>query len=108
MLNSSIDYAFLTSAGGWRVTGSRVSLDSVVHSYWEGLSPEAIVAEFPSLTAEQVYGAIAFYLRNRAEIDRYLEEQEARWQALKEQSESENAALLARLRAVRDSRKSAG
>lgn len=108
MLKPPTDYAFLTPAGGWRVTGSRVSLDSVVHAYWEGLSPEAIVAEFSSLSAEQVYGAIAFYLRNREEIDRYLDEQEACWEALKQRSESENAPMLERLRAIRDSRASAG
>jgi uncharacterized protein (DUF433 family) len=58
MIEPAIDYAFLTPDGGWRVTGSRVSLDSVVRCYWEGLSPEAIVDAFPSLSPEQVYGAL--------------------------------------------------
>ena len=108
MIEPAINYAFLTPEGGWRVTGSRVSLDSVVHAYWEGFSPEAIVDAFPTLNAEQVYGAIAFYLRNRAEIDSYLELQKVRWEELRQESERNNAALLQRLRAFRAAQKSAG
>lgn len=61
--------------GGYRVRGTRVSLDSVVYRFLEGLSPESIQADcFPTLTLEQVYGAITFYLANRAEVDAYLRE----------------------------------
>jgi uncharacterized protein (DUF433 family) len=41
------------------VSGSRVSLESVIYAFLEGLSPETIAAEcFPVLSLEQVYGAI--------------------------------------------------
>lgn len=63
--------------GGYWVADSRVSLDSVVYAFLDGLSPETIVAEcFPVLSLEQVYGAIAYYLANRAEIDLFLEASE--------------------------------
>jgi uncharacterized protein (DUF433 family) len=101
-------YVVQTSQGSWQVAGSRVSLDSVVYAYWEGLSPEAIVAAFPSLCAEQVYGAIAFYLHNRHEIDQYIGQQKSRWEELKERSETENGPLLERLRAARAARESTG
>jgi hypothetical protein len=32
-------YVLQTLEGGWRITGRRVSLDSIVHAYWEGRSP---------------------------------------------------------------------
>jgi uncharacterized protein (DUF433 family) len=54
------------------VSQTRISLDSIVYAFQKGLSPESIVQSFPLLTLEQVYGAIAFYLANRAEIDAYL------------------------------------
>ena len=54
------------------VSGSRVSLDSVVYAWKEGFSPESICDNFPSLTLEQVYGAVTHYLANQAEIDSYL------------------------------------
>lgn len=60
--------------GGFYVAGTRISLDSVVYSFKEGLSPEAIQEDFPLLKLSQVYGTIAFYLDHEAEIDKYLEE----------------------------------
>ena len=63
--------------GGYWIAGSRVSLDSVVYAFLEGLSPESIVDSFEALTLEQVYGAIAYYLGHRAAIDAYLKQAEA-------------------------------
>jgi uncharacterized protein (DUF433 family) len=62
--------------GGYYIAGTRVSLDSVVYAFNEGQSPAAIQHNFPTLKESQIYGAIAFYLDHRAEIDRYLEETE--------------------------------
>src|SRR5437870_4674179 len=49
--------------GTYRIGGSRVSLDSVVYAYRRGASPESIQRSFPSLTLEEVHGALAFYFR---------------------------------------------
>lgn len=58
---------------GYWIVGSRISLESVILEFLEGLSPETIAAEyFPTLTLEQVYGAITYYLAHRSEIDTYL------------------------------------
>lgn len=70
--------------GGYWVAGSRVSLDSIVGCFLEGLSPETIVAEcFPVLSLEQVYGAITYYLAHRADVDAYLKASEAEEQAFR-------------------------
>lgn len=58
--------------GGYWVQGTRVSLDSVVYRFREGLSPESIAECFSGLSLEQVYGTITYYLAQRAEIDAYL------------------------------------
>ena len=55
------------------VSRTRVSLDSVVYGFLSGQSAESIAQAFPVLTLEQVYGAIAYYLAHRDEVDRYLE-----------------------------------
>ena len=62
--------------GGYYVAGTRVSLDSVVYAFRGGDSAETIQQNFPSLTLEQVYGAVAFYLAHRAEIDANIREGE--------------------------------
>ncbi|RMH84654.1 MAG: DUF433 domain-containing protein, partial [Calditrichaeota bacterium] len=70
---------------GYWIAGTRVSLDSVVYAFLEGLSPETIVAEcFPVLSLEQVYGAIAYYLSHRDEIDAYLKQAEAEFDAFRQ------------------------
>ena len=72
--------------GGYRVAGSRVSLDSIVYAFLSGQTAESIAQSFPALTLEQVYGAIAFYLANRREIDAYLENTKADFEAMRQAS----------------------
>jgi len=67
--------------GVYRITDTRVSLDSIVYAWWAGQSAETIAQSFPVLTLEQVYGAITFYLAHKEEIDRYLEQQRADYEA---------------------------
>ena len=69
---------------GYAVTGSRVSLDSIVYAFVSGESAESIAQAFPLLTLEQVYGAITFYLAHRDEIDRYLAQQRREFDAARE------------------------
>src|SRR5258708_6740432 len=59
------------------VAGSRVTIDCVVYGYLGGESAETIQDNFPALTLEEIHGAIAYYLRHRADIDKYLEEKHA-------------------------------
>ena len=106
MSQTTVEYVEQTSDGGWRLADSRVSLDSVIHGYWNGRSPEAIAEEFPSLSVEQVYGAIAFYLRHRTQMDLFLEEQAELWKQVQRHSQSQHGPLLDRLRHSRVGRKS--
>jgi uncharacterized protein (DUF433 family) len=87
---------------GYWVTGTRISLDSIVVTFLDGLSSETIASEcFPELTLEQVYGAIAFYLGNRDHIDAYLRTSEAEFANLQQalsQADPEFARKLATAR----------
>jgi uncharacterized protein (DUF433 family) len=65
--------------GGYFVSGTRVSLDSIVYAYRLGESAESIRQNFPSLSLVQVYGAITFYLLNQHTVDAYLREAEKEW-----------------------------
>jgi len=87
--------------GAYRVAGTRVSLDSIVYCYREGLSPEGIAESFPALTLEQVYGAIAFYLANQKMVDEYLLDGENLSHELQAESRRQNADLITRLQRAR-------
>jgi uncharacterized protein (DUF433 family) len=54
---------------GFHLVGSRVPLDCVVQEFREGQSPEAIRSDSPTLSLEQVYGAITFYLGHKDQVD---------------------------------------
>jgi len=81
----------------YRVAGTRVALDSIVRRFWEGDTPESIVQSFPVLTLEQVYGAIAYYLRHQATIDAYLKQAESAETAIVDQLRHQNQTLHERL-----------
>jgi uncharacterized protein (DUF433 family) len=67
--------------GGYYVAGVRISLDSLVHAFNEGQSPETILENFPLLKLSQIYGAIAFYLDHKTEVDQRLDETEREFEA---------------------------
>lgn len=87
--------------GVYRVADTRVSLDSIVCRYREGLSAESIAESFPALTLEQVYGAIAFYLANQKMLDEYVRQGRELARELQSESRRRNADLVTRLRRAR-------
>ena len=87
--------------GVYRIGNTRVSLDSIVYLFREGMSAESMVDSYPALTLEQVHGALAFYLRNQKEIDAYLEKGRCEADLLHQQSRKTNADLIAKLQRAR-------
>lgn len=87
--------------GAYRISGTRVSLDSIVYAFLRGASPESIAQSFPVLTLEEVYGAIAFYLGHQTEVEAYLREGEKEFEALRQQSRQSNPLLYRKLEEAR-------
>jgi len=87
--------------GVYRIGESRVSLDSLVYLFREGMSAESMVESYPSLSLEQVHGALAFYLSHQREVDTYLREGERLAAVEHEESRRTNADLIAKIRRAR-------
>ena len=94
--------------GAYRVGDTRVSLDSLVYLFREGMSAESMVECYPALTLEQVLGALAFYLGNQKEIDTYLTEGQREAQVQHKQSRQTNAELIAKLQRARNASEISG
>ncbi len=94
-------------AGNYYVTGTRISLDSIVHAFRRGDSPEAICQSFELLRLEEVYGAVAYYLANQAGVDAYLIRQNEKWAEGRHNAEPLPADLRERLVRARDELKTA-
>lgn len=90
------DYVEKRNGGFW-ITGKRVSLDSIAYAHMAGYSPEEIEAAFPAVTLEEVHGAIAFYLANRAEVEATLSEEELELERLRTLGRARNPALFKKL-----------
>jgi uncharacterized protein (DUF433 family) len=65
--------------GGFYIRGTRVPLDSIVYEFRNGASPESIRQAFSTLTLEQVYGAITFYLGHQEQVDNTIRDAERAW-----------------------------
>lgn len=68
--------------GGYYVARSRVSLASIIYEYRDGAAAETIRQNFPTLSLEQIHGAIAFYLGHQEEAEAYLRDLEQKWDEL--------------------------
>src|SRR5690349_17950688 len=88
--------------GNYYVAGTRISLDSIVHAFRRGESPETICQNFELLSLEEVYGAIAYYLANQPDIDAYLLRQSERWIEEKRHAEPLPSNLRERLMRARE------
>lgn len=87
--------------GAYRVGDTRVSLDSLVYLYREGMSAESMVDCYPALSLEQVHGALAFYLADQRTVDAYLANGQRTAETLHKQSRQTNADLIAKLKRSR-------
>ena len=84
------------------VAGTRISLDSIVHAFLRGESPETMCQNFELLRLEEVYGAIAYYLANQPEIDAYLIRRDEKWVEGRRNAEPLPASLREKLMRARD------
>jgi uncharacterized protein (DUF433 family) len=71
-----------------RVGGTRVTLDTVVHAFNQGATAEEIVQQYPALNLADVYGAIAYYLHVRTDVDAYLEQRQQQARRIRQENEA--------------------
>ena len=87
-----------------RVSGTRVTLDTLIFAFIEGATAEEIAQQYPSLELADIYAAIAYYLRHRSEVESYLKKRQKQADIVLMENESRfdprgiRARLLARRR----------
>lgn len=89
--------------GRIHVSGTRVSLDTVVFAFKQGSTPEEIVADYSTLDLSDVYAVITYYLQNEAEVEDYLQRRQAQRDEVRREMETRfpQTGLRARLLARR-------
>ena len=94
-----------------RVKGTRIGIETVLYDYiHRACTPEEIAQTYPSLSLEQVYATILYYLHNKEAVSKYvadwLEWNHQQWKA-QQQNPSPAILRLRKLKAERESMKKA-
>jgi uncharacterized protein (DUF433 family) len=88
-------------AGDILLEGSRVFLEHVVEAFQQGKHPEDIQQGFPSISLADIYAVIAYYLRHRNEVERYMARQQERAvQAMADAQPYAPTALIEKMNAI--------
>jgi uncharacterized protein (DUF433 family) len=71
-----------------RVGKTRVTLDTVVSVFKQGLTAEEIVYRYPSLKLADVYATIGFYLNHQQEVEAYLQQRQQQAQEIRKMNQA--------------------
>ena len=67
------DYFDFLASDDIRIKWHRIGIESVLYEYiHRAQTPEEIAERFPTLSLDQIYATILYYLRNKPKIDAYL------------------------------------
>lgn len=97
-MSDAVQYVSDDERGVKRVGRTRVMLDSVVAGFHQGHSAETIAQQYPALSLEEIYGAIAYYLANKEAVDEYLRGQDEVWRAARERADETASSVVSRMR----------
>ncbi len=89
-----------TADGAFRIGKTRVTLDTLIVVFNQGLTPEEIVQQFPTLKLADVYATITYYLRHQSEVDDFLKQRRIEAERLQAQIEANSDYRLIRKRLI--------
>jgi uncharacterized protein (DUF433 family) len=69
------DYFNFLAPNDIRLAGSRIGIETILYEYiYRARTPEEIAQTYPSITLEQVYATILYYLHNKEAVSKYIAE----------------------------------
>ncbi|WRH65336.1 MAG: DUF433 domain-containing protein [Planktothrix sp. GU0601_MAG3] len=67
------DYFNFLAADDIRLKGTRIGIETILFDHlFRAKTPEEIAHTYPSLTLEQVYATILYYLHNKPAVEAYM------------------------------------
>ena len=95
------DYFNFLAEDDIRIKGTRIGIETVLDEYiHEGKTAEAIAERFHTVTLEQVYATILYYLQNREKVGAYLEDYLEYCRKAREEYEKNPPPVVVRLRKI--------
>jgi len=71
-----------------RVSKTRVTLDTIVAAFLEGLTAEEIAVQYPVVPLADVYSVIGYYLHRKKRVNAYLKRREKIAETVRKQNEA--------------------
>ncbi len=69
------DYFNFLATDDIRLKGTRIGIETILFDYlFRAKTPEEIAQTYPSLTLEQVYATILYYLQNKQAVEAYIQD----------------------------------
>ncbi len=91
--------------GDIRLKGTRIGIESVLYEYiYREQTPESILKSLPTLSLEQIYAVILYYLQNKDFISGYMEEWIEYGRRKREEQRREPSPVVLRLRQLKKER----
>jgi uncharacterized protein (DUF433 family) len=82
-----------------RIKGTRIGIEHILYQYiHRAQTPEAIAEQFRTVTLEQVYGTILYYLQNQEAINAYLTDWLAWSHQMREEQQNNPPPFIEKLR----------
>jgi uncharacterized protein (DUF433 family) len=67
------EYFIFLATNDIRIKNTRIGIETVLYDYiYRSRTPEEIAKTYPSLSLEQIYATVLYYLHNKQEIDGYM------------------------------------
>ena len=88
LLDAIVPPLHLDAQRVYRVSRTRVTLESVLALFQQGATAEDIGQAFPSVPLPDIYTIIAFYLKHREVVEEYLRKAEQREQGARREMKS--------------------
>ena len=95
------DYFNFLSEDDIRIKGTRIGIESVLYEYiYKNKTPEEIDQRFHTVTLEQVYATILYFLQNQQKVSAYLADYLEYCRKAREEYEKNPPPVVLRLRKI--------
>lgn len=102
------DYFDFLAPNDIRIKGHRIGIESVLYQFiHRAQTPDEIAARFPSLTLEEIYATILYYLHNKEQVDQYIADWLEFGRRAREEQERNPSPAILKLRKIKAELKAA-
>lgn len=96
------DYFNFLEPNDIRLQGTRVGIETVLYDYiFRARTPEEIEQAYATITLDQVYATILYYLRNKESVNKYITDWIEHGEQMRREQEANPSPFTLRMRALR-------